>query len=67
LRGHARKAPFAGHTKTTGDAILITHQTVDALASVPPGLIDRGFHAVKGKSAAIQVFGLDARTVAISG
>jgi adenylate cyclase len=49
-------------TKTTGDAILLTHQTVDALASHPPGLIDRGAHALKGKSAALQVFGLDPRS-----
>ena len=48
-------------TKTTGDAILLTHQCVDALVSRPPGLIDRGSHALKGKSAAVQVFGLDPR------
>jgi adenylate cyclase len=46
-------------TKTTGDAILLTHQCIDALASRPPGLIDRGFHVLKGKSASTQVFGLD--------
>jgi adenylate cyclase len=46
-------------TKTTGDAILLTHHTVDAMASRPPELTDRGFHMVKGKSAAVQVFGLD--------
>ena len=46
-------------TKTTGDAILLTHDCVDALASPPPGLTDRGSHALKGKSAATQVFGLD--------
>jgi class 3 adenylate cyclase len=45
-------------TKTTGDAILLTQQCVDALASRPPGLIDRGFHVLKGKSASMQVFGL---------
>ena len=45
-------------TKTTGDTILVTQQCVDALASQPPGLIDRGFHALKGKSASVQVFGL---------
>jgi hypothetical protein len=28
-------------TKTTGDAILLTHQTVDALVSGLPGLTDR--------------------------
>jgi adenylate cyclase len=46
-------------TKTTGDAILITQQTVDALVSRPPGLADRGAHALKGKSAPTEVFGLD--------
>jgi class 3 adenylate cyclase len=46
-------------TKTTGDTILLTQHTVDALASQPPDLIDRGSHALKGKSAAVQVFGLD--------
>ena len=46
-------------TKTTGDAILLTDQTVDALVSRPPGLVDRGAHAVKGKSAPPKVFGLD--------
>ena len=49
-------------TKTTGDAILLTQQCVDSLASHPPGLIDRGFHVLKGKSAAVQVFGLDQDT-----
>jgi adenylate cyclase len=49
-------------TKTTGDAILLTEQCADALASQPPGLIDRGFHILKGKSAAVQVFGLDQET-----
>jgi class 3 adenylate cyclase len=45
-------------TKTTGDAILLTHHCVDALASRPTGLTDRGSHALKGKSAEVQVFGL---------
>ena len=45
-------------TKTTGDTILLTQQSADALASRPPGLIDRGFHVPKGKSASVQVFGL---------
>jgi adenylate cyclase len=49
-------------TKTTGDAILITQQCIDALASRPPGLIDRGFHVLKGKSATVQVFGLNQET-----
>ena len=54
-------------TKTTGDAILLTGQTVEALSSRPAALTDRGFHALKGKSAAVQVFGLDPRADAISG
>jgi class 3 adenylate cyclase len=49
-------------TKTTGDAILLTQQCVKALASRPPGLIDRGFHVLKGKSASVQVFGLGQET-----
>jgi class 3 adenylate cyclase len=46
-------------TKTTGDAILLTQQSVDALATQRPGLIDQGTHALKGKSSAVRVFGLD--------
>jgi class 3 adenylate cyclase len=46
-------------TKTTGDPVLLTQQCVDALTSRPSQLIDRGFHVLKGKSAAVQVFGLD--------
>jgi adenylate cyclase len=49
-------------TKNTGDAILLTQQSVDALVTRPLGLIDRGSHALKGKSAAVQVFGLDQET-----
>jgi class 3 adenylate cyclase len=49
-------------TKTTGDAILLTQHCVDALASRPFGLSDRGSRAVKGKSAPLQVFGLDPQT-----
>ena len=37
-------------------------QSVDALIPRPPGLTDRGAHALKGKSAAVQVFGLDPGT-----
>ncbi len=48
-------------TKTTGDTILLTRQTVDALSRPPSGLADRGSHALKGKSAAMQVYGLDPR------
>jgi adenylate cyclase len=46
-------------TKTTDDAILLTQQTVDALLRRPSGLTDRGSHALKGKSAPTEVFGLD--------
>jgi len=46
-------------TKATGDAILLTHQTVDATVSGMSGLADRGSHAFKGKSATVQVFALD--------
>jgi len=49
-------------TKTTGNTILLTKQCVDALASPLPGLIDRRFHVLKGKSAAVQVFSLDEET-----
>ena len=45
-------------TKTTGDTILLTQHCLDALDSRPAGLIDRGSHALKGKSAAVQVFSL---------
>lgn len=47
-------------TKTTGDTILLTQQCIDALGSRPAGLVDRGLHVLKGKSAAVQVFGLGA-------
>jgi class 3 adenylate cyclase len=47
------------HTKTTGDAILLTHHTVDALNGPSRELIDRGAHALQGQSAAVQLFGLD--------
>lgn len=46
-------------TKSTGDTILLTQQTIDALPYQPIGLRDRGFHAWKGKAAEAQVFGID--------
>jgi class 3 adenylate cyclase len=46
-------------TKTTGDAILLTHHPVDSLPVRPSGLSDRGSHALKGKSTEVRVFGLD--------
>lgn len=48
-------------TKTTGDVILLTEQCVDALASRPPRLADRGLHVLKGKSDAVRVFGVTQR------
>ena len=51
-------------TKTTGDSILLTQQCLDATVSRTHGLVDRGAHALKGKSAAVQVFGLDPTTTA---
>ena len=45
-------------TKTTSDTILLTEQCIDALTCRPLGLIDRGSHALKGKSTAVQVFSL---------
>jgi class 3 adenylate cyclase len=46
-------------TKITGDAILLTQQTIETLVARPPGLVDRGAHALKGKSAPTKLFGLD--------
>ncbi|BAX91188.1 adenylate/guanylate cyclase domain-containing protein [Mycobacterium shigaense] len=46
-------------TKTTGDAILLTEQTVDALDARPPGLSDRGSQALRGKSAQVRLFALE--------
>jgi class 3 adenylate cyclase len=46
-------------TKTTGDMILATQQTIDALESRPVGLVDRGSHAIKGKSATVPIFSID--------
>ena len=46
------------YTKTTGDPILLTRHCLDALNGRSPEFIDRGSHALKGKSAAVQLFGL---------
>ena len=46
-------------TKTTGDTILLTQHTLDALTEPPAGLSDRGTHEVKGKSATVHVYALD--------
>lgn len=45
-------------TKVTGDLILLTADSVLALAARPSGLTERGVFTLKGKSAPVQVFGL---------
>ena len=49
-------------TKTTGDTILLTQQTLDALATRPNGLTDRGAHDLKGKAEPVVVHALEAAT-----
>jgi adenylate cyclase len=46
-------------TKTTGDTLLVTAQTVAALDARPDQLLDRGAHALKGKSAPVQIFAVE--------
>ena len=48
-------------TKTTGDTILLTQQTVDAMVTRPDRLANRESHELKGKSAAVQVYAMDHR------
>jgi hypothetical protein len=58
---HLRLGPWGrGQNGRRQRCFLLTQQTVDALSTRPPALIDRGSHAVKGKSAAVQIYGLDA-------
>jgi adenylate cyclase len=45
-------------TKATGDGILLTQQTVDALGRTPEGSEDRGEHSLKGKAAPVRLFGI---------
>jgi class 3 adenylate cyclase len=45
-------------TKTTGDTVLLTQHTLDALAAPPPNLASRGAHALKGKTGTITVHAL---------
>jgi class 3 adenylate cyclase len=45
-------------TKATGDTILLTQHTLDALASPRQGIIDRGPHDLKGKSSSVRVYAL---------
>jgi len=53
-------------TKTTGDTILLTQHTLDALAERPEGVIDRGSHDVKGKAATVHVHALESPADAAS-
>ena len=46
-------------TKQTGDPILLTQATVDAMTKAPSGLVPRGPHEVKGKAEPVVVYGLD--------
>lgn len=46
-------------TKVTGDQILLTQQTADALVAHPGGFEHRGAHELKGKSALVTVYGLN--------
>ena len=46
-------------TKITGDTILLTKATVDALSNPPVGLVTRGAHALKGKAARAEIFGIE--------
>ncbi len=46
-------------TKATGDTILLSQQTLDAMDKRPDGLIDRGEHDVKGKAATVHVHALE--------
>jgi adenylate cyclase len=45
-------------TKSTGDPIALTQNVLDAVAVLPADLIDRGPHRLKGKAAAVNIFGL---------
>jgi adenylate cyclase len=45
-------------TKETGDSILLTQAVVDACASQPLNLTDRGERAVRGKSSLVRVYAL---------
>ncbi|HJR25882.1 MAG TPA: adenylate/guanylate cyclase domain-containing protein [Acidimicrobiales bacterium] len=45
-------------TKLTGDVVLLTQQTLDALSLRPDHVVDRGAHELKGKAGAIRVFAL---------
>lgn len=46
-------------TKATGDTILLTADTLAAMAVRPLRLNDRGHHDLKGKAATVHVYGLD--------
>jgi class 3 adenylate cyclase len=46
-------------TKTTGDTILLSKDTADALVSESQRLLDRGAHPLKGKASSTPVYALD--------
>lgn len=49
-------------TKTTGDTILVTQYTLDALEDPPVGVIDRGEQNVKGKASTVRVHAIEPQT-----
>jgi class 3 adenylate cyclase len=49
-------------TKETGDAILVTQSVLDACALRPANLVDRGDHAVRGKSTSVRIYALTERS-----
>ena len=57
--GQHRRPGGAAH-QATGDAILLTRDTRDALAAPRSDLIDRGAHDLRGKAARVHVFALNA-------
>lgn len=46
-------------TKVTGDAVLVTQQTLDSLAGPRHAYVDRGMHHLKGKAEPVTVHALD--------
>jgi class 3 adenylate cyclase len=50
-------------TKTTRDGILLTQQTLDALAAPPLEIMDRGAHELKGMAEPVSVHALEPHTV----
>ena len=46
-------------TKTTGDTILVTEQTLLSVTEPPANVIDRGLHDLKGKAATVHVHAIN--------